>query len=73
MPSAGNIAPVAGGAKLCHLSGLRVTGSSFSGNLGHGLCTDCSVYDITIANSVFTDNAGTGIFLELLREGVGRW
>ncbi|HRW18429.1 MAG TPA: right-handed parallel beta-helix repeat-containing protein [Dermatophilaceae bacterium] len=60
-----NIAPVAGGVKLGQTRGVTVRDSSFVGNYGHGFWEDMSVYNSTFANSAFTDNVGTGLFLEI--------
>ena len=65
-----NIAPVSGGIKLGHTRGVRVTSSSFSGNYGHGFWEDMSCFDTIIRQSTFTDNVGTGIFLEISAKAI---
>lgn len=60
-----NLAPVSGGAKLGASRGITVSGSSFSGNYGHGFWEDMSVYNSVFRQSTFSDNVGTGLFLEI--------
>ena len=60
-----NLAPVSGGAKLGVSRGITVTGSKFSGNYGHGFWEDMSVYNSVFRQSDFSDNTGTGLFLEI--------
>lgn len=65
-----NIAPVSGGIKLGVSRGISVTSSSFSGNFGHGFWEDMSVYNSVFRQSDFSDNAGTGLFLEISAKAI---
>jgi len=60
-----NMAPVSGGVKLGASRGVTISGSAFSGNYGHGFWEDLSVYNTVVRQSDFSDNAGTGLFLEI--------
>ncbi|MFT3832716.1 MAG: right-handed parallel beta-helix repeat-containing protein [Micropruina sp.] len=60
-----NIAPVSGGLKIGMSRGVSVSDSSFSGNFGHGFWEDMSVYNSVFRQSDFSDNVGTGLFLEI--------
>ncbi|MFT4297379.1 MAG: right-handed parallel beta-helix repeat-containing protein [Micropruina sp.] len=60
-----NLAPVSGGAKFGASRGITVVNSSFSGNYGHGFWEDVSVYNSVFRQSDFSDNTGTGLFLEI--------
>lgn len=65
-----NIAPVSGGIKLGVSRGITVTASKFSGNYGHGFWEDMSVYDSVFRQSDFSDNTGTGLFLEISAKAI---
>lgn len=65
-----NIAPVSGGIKLGVSRGITVTASKFSGNYGHGFWEDMSVYDSVFRQSDFSDNVGTGLFLEISAKAI---
>lgn len=65
-----NTAPVSGGAKLGATRGVRVQGSSFSDNYGHGFWEDLSVYDTVLRQSSFSRNVSTGIFLEISAKAI---
>ena len=65
-----NIAPVSGGLKIGQSRGITVTASKFSGNYGHGFWQDLSVYDSVFRQSDFSDNVGTGLFLEISAKAV---
>jgi parallel beta-helix repeat protein len=56
---------VSGGIKLGVSRGINVTSSAFSGNYGHGFWEDMSVYNSVFRQSDFSDNDGTGLFLEI--------
>jgi len=65
-----NVAPNSGGAKLGATRGVRVRGSSFSGNYGPGFWEDLSVYDSVFTGSSFSSNTGAGLFLEISAQAV---
>lgn len=65
-----NLAPVSGGIKLGVSRGITVTGSKFSGNYGHGFWEDMSVYNSVFRQSDFSDNTGTGLFLEISAKAI---
>ncbi|MFT3970686.1 MAG: right-handed parallel beta-helix repeat-containing protein [Micropruina sp.] len=65
-----NIAPVSGGIKLGMSRGITVSASKFSGNYGHGFWEDMSVYDSVFRQSDFSDNVGTGLFLEISAKAI---
>lgn len=65
-----NIAPVSGGVKLAQSRGITSINSSFSGNYGHGFWEDMSVYDSIFRQSDFSDNSGTGLFLEISAKAI---
>ena len=65
-----NIAPVSGGMKLHQSRGIKVVNSRFSGNYGHGFWEDMSVYNTVIRQSDFSENKGTGLFLEISAKAV---
>lgn len=65
-----NTAPVSGGLKLHQSRGINVLNSRFSGNYGHGFWEDMSVYDTVIRQSDFSENSGTGLFLEISAKAI---
>lgn len=60
-----NIAPVSGGVKIGQTRGVTVRASSFTGNYGPGFWEDLSVYNSVFTGSSFSDNSGSGLFLEI--------
>jgi hypothetical protein len=65
-----NLAPVSGGAKVGLSRGVTVVDSDFVGNYGHGFWEDMSDYNSVFRGSRFTDNTGTGLFLEISARAV---
>ena len=65
-----NIAPSAGGLKIGQTRGVTVSESRFSGNYGHGFWLDLSVYDSVLRQSDFSENSGSGLFLEISAKAV---
>jgi len=60
-----NQAPVSGGLKITKSRGVSITDSAFLRNIGPGIWTDQSVYDLDVVRADIVDNAGHGAFLEL--------
>jgi parallel beta-helix repeat protein len=65
-----NIAPSAGGLKIGQTRGVTVSESRFSGNYGHGFWLDLSVYDSVLRQSDFSENSGSGLFLEISAKAI---
>jgi hypothetical protein len=65
-----NLAPVSGGAKIGLTRGVTVVDSDFAGNYGHGFWEDMSDYNSVFRGTRFTDNTGTGLFLEISARAV---
>ncbi|MBP2417708.1 right-handed parallel beta-helix repeat-containing protein [Microlunatus capsulatus] len=60
-----NRAPAAGGMKLTSSRHVRVEGSAFADNLGHGLWFDAASYDVDIVSSRAERNTGAGMVVEI--------
>ncbi|SDR75671.1 parallel beta-helix repeat (two copies) [Friedmanniella luteola] len=60
-----NRAPAAGGMKLTSSRHVRVEGSEFADNLGHGLWFDAASYDVDIVSSRAERNTGAGMVVEI--------
>lgn len=60
-----NQAPVSGGFKISRSQHLVIRDSVVSGNRGHGIWLDQSVFDTTISSTDVLDNAGHGVFAEI--------
>lgn len=58
----------AGGTKICRAHGGTVRGCTYRRNGGPGLWFDIDVKDIEVTESVFMDNEGTGLFIEISRD-----
>lgn len=65
-----NWAPVAGGMKVGKSRKISVVDSSFVNNYGHGMWEDLSDCDSLIRRSKFSNNEGTGLFLELSAKAI---
>lgn len=60
-----NTAPVSGGIKVGRLRTITVSGTTISGNYGHGFWADQSVYDMRLLGNNVVSNQGSGVFLEI--------
>jgi hypothetical protein len=65
-----NTAPVAGGFKITRSRGLVVERSAFNNNLGTGLWTDQSVYDMKFVSNDIVGNQTHGLFLEISSKAI---